>query len=326
MKRLILLLLPLLLTGCTALPAEERSFAVTLGVSRTADGWTAHARIPTYQTGGGYATVQGEGDTLEAALSALDAASPMQLHLGQVRLVVFSAQVARSADFPGALAVLASRSDLRMGAWLAVTETDMQTLMDAMEPTTGSRLSKSLDVLAETRFAQGMSLPSALGDVSRMGERQQPVLMNLILEEDALALTGGWPVGADGRVSQPLSAQETQLLAMMSGQMHQGVLSLEEGVVRVIAARADVQLTAVDACHVHLTLTVTQSPWTGEALCETLSSACLDVLNRLSAMSCDALGLGRQAITRVPDMAQWHALGWPARYREMAWTVSVGVE
>jgi hypothetical protein len=43
-------------------------------------------------------------------------------------------------------------------------------------------------------------------------------------------------------------------------------------------------------------------------------------------VGCDALGLGRQAVAHAKDAADWDALDWPARYREIAWTVSVGVE
>jgi len=327
MKRLLLLLALLLLTGCTALPAEERSFAVVLGFSRSGVAWTAHARIPTYQTGGGYMTVSGEGDTPGAALAALDAACPMELQSGQLRMLVFSAELAKSGDFPALLEELRRRDDLRMDAYAAVTESDMQSLMDAMEPLTGTRLSKSLDVLMETRSTQGTVAVCRLRELLESGERQQPVLASMRLEDGAVTVSGGWPISADVRVTQRLTPEETQLLALMQGRLTQGSLTLAEGVVRLTGVSTDLQLVQplMHEASVRLSLAVSASPLTEDALGQAVATACLGLLNRLSAMGCDALGLGRQAILHVEDMAEWRQLDWPARYRELEWSVSVGV-
>ncbi|MGN0793465.1 MAG: hypothetical protein ACI4MG_03200 [Aristaeellaceae bacterium] len=327
MKRiLILILCALLLTACTALPAEERSFAVALGLDRQDGRWTAFARIPSYQTEGGYITVMGEGDTLEAALASADAVSPIQLHLGQLRMVVFSAALARSDDFALTVNTLAGRHDLRLDAQTAVTDADMRALMDALSPATGTRLSKSLDLLAETRVEQGTTLPAALSDVIRMGERQSPVLMGMTLTDDGADISGAWPVGDDGRVTQPLSAAETQLLALMLGRLTTGTLSLAEGTVRLTSAEVEIDLAQpiLQDASVRILLRCTATPLTEEALSRAVATACLGVLNRLSGMGCDALGLARQAIAHVEDMDEWHELDWANRYRDIVWSVSVG--
>ena len=328
MKRLMTLLMCLLLTGCAALPAEERSFAVALGVAGGTGAWRVYARIPTYRTGGGYTTVSGEGDTLPHALAALDAAAPMQLHLGQLRLLVFSADTARSADFPAALATLSERHDLRADASLAITEDGLGALMDALKPATGARLSKSLDVLMETRLEQGTVPRAALADVIRMGDRQQPVLMNIALDGAEIALSGGWPIGSDGSAAWMLTPEEMQLLSLMQGRLRRGVLSLAEGTVRLTDVSADVELSVptMETASVRLILGISASPLTEEALSQASATACLGLLGRLSAVGCDALGLGRQAIACARSMEDWHELDWPQRYREIVWTVSVGVE
>ncbi len=330
MKRWLVLLLCLFFTGCTgctALPAEERSFAVVLGVDRTEEGWTACARIPTYQSDGGYATVQGTGKTLEAALSALEAASPMQLQLGQMRMLVFTQALAQSSDFPGALETLSARHDVRLEAAVAVTDMPLATLMEALSPSTGSRLSKTLDVLMETRIQQGTVIPSGLADVIRMGERQSPVLMHLTLEGKTITLSGGWPVNQNGVVSTLLSPQEVQLLSLMMGQMRSGTLSLPQGAVRLTSSQAETALTLTQAPQgtVKLTLRCLSMPLTAEALAEEMADECRQLLARLSATNCDALGLARQAVVRMSTMADWHALDWPTLYSQMNWSVEVTV-
>ena len=330
MKRILFLLLlswALLCTACSALPAEERSFAVVIGVSGGEGAWTIHARVPTYQTGGGYLTVTGRGNSLPHALAALDAAAPMQLHPGQARLIIISADTARSPDLPRVTAWLSQWQTLRSGAYLAVTADDLSAVMEALAPATGTRLSKSLDVLLETRLREGVIPASALADVLRMGERQSPVLVNAALADGSLILSGGWPVGAEGRVLQdPLTAPQMQLLSLMQGRLRQGTLSLAAGAVRLTDASSTISLTlpAMQSASVRLVLHTASSPLTGEGLSRTVASACLELLGRLSAQGCDALGLAREAVRHTPDMNAWHALNWPERLRAMEWAVSVG--
>ena len=329
MKRiLVICAIGLMLSGCTALPAEERSFAVALGVEGGQGAWQVHARIPTYQTGGGYATVTGEGDSLSAALAALDAASPMQLHLGQLRLLVFSADLARGKEFALALEEITARHDLRMEAKPAITEADMKSLMDALKPATGARLSKSLDVLMETRDEQGTVIAAPLSEILLMGERQSPALLNISLDGQEASLSGCWPIGTDGKAQGPLSPEETQLLSLMLGRMKTGTLSLAEGTIRITSAKAEVSLEGptLQNAAVRLMLRCNASSLSDAAVSQAAATACLGVLNKLSGMGSDALGLGRQALRHAQDMAQWHDMNWPQRYREIEWSVSVGAQ
>lgn len=328
MKRAMMMALLLamsLCTACAALPAEERAFAVALAVGGQAGEWTLQARIPTYQSGGGYATVTGAGDTLPHAYAALDAASPLQLHAGQLRLIIVAAETASSGDFPQVLSWLADQREMRPGAAVCVTEADAAAVMEAMEPATGTRLSKSLDTLLETRLRQGTVPASVLAGVLTAGVRQSPVLMNLTIENGAVGLGGGWPVGAGGRTGAALTGTEMQLLNLMQGAFRQGTLSLLEGTVRLTGAAAEVELAQAGTAEVRLTLQVAESSLQHDSLRQAVATACLGVLERLSGMGCDALGLGRQAVTRAADPAQWALQGWPGRCREVRWAVTVGV-
>ncbi len=326
MKRLLLILCALLCTGCTALPAEERAFAVVLGVDHAQGTWTVHARIPTYQTGGGYTTIGGDGASLPAALAALEGASPMHLHLDQLRLLIFSRELAGTDLLTEAVTVLSSRHDLRMQAAVAVTEGEMKHLMDALEPETGARLSKAIDVLLETRSGQGHIPEAPLDSLLRMGDRQSPVL--IAMDGEKLAFSGGWMVGLDGRVSgEKLEAQDVQLLSLMQGKVQQTPLSLEEGTARVtdVSSSAELSMPDLAGASVRMTLRCTSSTLTAEALRQSLATSCLRVLNRLSAAGCDALGLGRQAVMHMDTMEEWRQFDWPSRYPVIDWTVGVGI-
>lgn len=320
MKKLLILIL-LLCTSCSALPAEERAFAVALCVERSEGIWQVYARIPTYQTGGGYQTMAGEGETLEAALAALDAAAPMHLHLSQLRLLTLHRDL--GSEMSAVLHTLSDRMDVRPDCAVAVTEIQGKTLMEALVPATGTRLSKSIDVLLETRVAQGRILRSTLADVIRMGDRQTPVAAGLTVTDGKLDLSGGYAL-AD--IAEPLTGKETAFVSLLRGDTKTLRLSLPGGTAEVRDAKARIQLDGMEHAKVALTLTTVSSSFTSEGLEKLLAGELLDLLERLSKSGCDVLGLGRRAIMRMDDMAQWDGVNWPEKCRKLRWTVSVGIQ
>ena len=342
-KLLGLVAMLLLCASCTALPAEERAFAVALGVSESSGTWEVSARVPTYQGGGGYLTLTAQGHSLREALAVLDATAPMQLHLGQLRVVVFSQGVAESTSFWNTLAELAMRREFRLQAQVCVTEDEVSDLLDKLEPATGSRLSKSLDVLLETRVEQGVIPLAVLSDVLRRGERQSWLAVHVALEDtagvaqpgmDASAGTqsasgtgkvqfgGGWLIGQDGSAHGRLTAAEMQLLALMAGKRPKGTLALDDGTVTLIDASSKVKLRG-STVTCDMSVRYTDSVMTDAGVQHAVTEACKDVLNKLAAAGCDALGVGRQAIRNVADMAAWHELNWPIRYPQLDWQLTV---
>ena len=325
MRRVCCLLLAmLLLTGCAALPEEDRAFAVVLGLDGQGDAWRAWARIPSYQQEGGYLTLSAQGRSLGEVMAQLEGAAPMVLHYGQLRMMVFSRELAESAGFPGVLDALASRNGVRNQAALAVTEDDMASLMDAMEPPTGTRLSKSLEGMMAARREQGVIPDATLAGLRRMGERQQPVLMGVMME-DGMQLSGGWLFDADGRLRDSLSAAEQQLLSLLSGSFHRGTLSLGEGTLTVTEADSRVRLVGGEAvCSVRLRYT--SSSFSEEGASQRLDAALSALTAKLAAAHCDALGLGRQAIMGCGNLEAWHSLGWQARYPALRWRFDLQME
>lgn len=323
MKRLTILLLTLLCTACTALPQEERAFAVALCVERPSE-WRVHARIPTYQNGGGYRTLSGTGDTLDAALTDLSAAAPMHLTLSQLRLLVLSADLADSADFADALAVLSARADLRMQCTAVLTEDTGRRISDALKPTAGTRLSKSIDVLLETHAEQGDFLPVTLAELLCMGERQSPVLMCAALSGDALTFSGGYALTAAMRRGLRLDEADIRLMALLRGHTREMPLTVSglHTRVRDIRVRRSVDVSS-DAARVTLSLRLTTPSADDTLLAQSLSDACAALLTRLSAAGCDVLGLGRKAILHAEDMSDWHALDWLHHLRRLNWSVTV---
>lgn len=321
MKALIILLFAMMMcSSCAALPAEERAFAVALCVEK--DGaWRVHGRIPTYQSGGGYMTVTGEGQTFPAALSDMDATSPMRINLSQLRLLVADVKLAQSGELSSLLSVLSDRSDMRQQCAVALTDGSVKAVAEALKPTAGSRLSKAIDLMLAARIEQGTTLQATLSDVLRMGQRQSPILASLTLKGNEITLSGGYTMEGI-----QLTDEETALLSVLLGSSNALRLNLPGGSAEVRDASAKIRLSEdCSTARVELSLNATSSTFTESGLEQVLVDALLTLLPRLSADGCDALGLGRKAIIRVYDMAGWHAMKWPEKYRSILWEVAVGV-
>ena len=322
MKALMILLLTMMMcSSCTALPAEERAFAVALCVEKNG-AWHVHGRIPTYQSGGGYMTVSGEGDSLSSALSDMDAAAPMRINLSQLRLLIADKKLAQNGELSAVLTALADRPDMRMQCVVALTEESVKAAAEALNPVAGARLSKALDLMLDARIEQGAILPAPLSDVLRMGVRQAPVLVGLSVEEQKIALSGGYAM--DGMY---LNKDETALLSLLLGHTKTLRLNLPAGSADVRDVSAKIRLSQdFTTARVELTMNVTSSTYTEIGLEKALADSLLALLTRLAAADCDALGLGRQTVMHAHDMAQWHAMNWPEKYRGIRWEVAVGVD
>ena len=298
---------------------------MALAVEKEGDTWRVHARIPTYQTGGGYLTVTGQGDNLSPALSDMEANSPMHVNLSQLRLLTVERALAE--EIPLVLSEVSARSDLRQQCAVAIADVPAKQLMDALKPATGARLSKAIDVMLDARIEQGAILSATLADVVRMGERQSPVLIALTVADGNVTLSGGYALTTDKALGLQLDPEETALLSLMMDEAKTLRLTIGEDIaeVRVISARVHLSQDLRGAS-VELTLRMTTSTLIAKGLERLLADECLKLLKRLTVQGCDVLGLGRQAILRTQDMAAWHALRWPERVRQISWRVSVRVE
>jgi hypothetical protein len=212
---------------------------------------------------------------------------------------------------------------MRLQCSVAMTDVPGENLMAALTPQTGTRLSKMMDVLLDARREQGYVLPVTLAEVIRMGERQTPVLMALTLRDDTVDVSGGYALGA-GTVL--LTAEETVLLSLLTGDANTPYLLLEDGGARVRDVHGSICLDGLAAASAEITLQTVETDLMPEELEASLAGELLALLTRLSQNGCDVPGLGRRAICGADTMEAWHALGWKERLRDLRWTVSVGVQ
>lgn len=322
----------LLIAACAALPGEDRVFAVVLCVDREEDTWQVCARAPSYQKEGSYITLEGKGASLLEAMARLDAAAPMHLHYGQVRMVVFSARLAASEGMEEALRLLADREDVRLNAAVSVTTSPIRQVCDALNPQTGTRLSKAMDNLLKTRRMQGVIPEANLGLWRRLADRQSPLAARLTLippekegEEDQIQLEGAWMFASGRLTGAPLSAAETQLLSLLEGQFRKGLLTLEEETIRLLDAKVKLRLIG-DTARLTVQVRCAPSVLGTEQTERALAGALEKLKNKLAVAGCDALGLARQAVWRCQTAEAWRDYHWTTRYQALAWEIRTKVQ
>lgn len=326
MKRaLCLLLICLFCTGCSVLPPEERAFCVALLIDGGAQECIVRVRIPTYQQNGGYQTLSATGATLTDALRTLESAAPMRLHWGQLRLIVLSRAWAAEIPIVRTLSDLSGVENLRLHASVAVTEEDTTALAEKLVPENGTRLSKSIDVMVQARHEQGVIPTCAASVLLRFGSRQSPVLCGAESTAEGLLLSGAWLTDADGLVRDFLTPEETQILLLMQGELTRTQLLLPEHAIHLTEASTSIRLME-DTAVCRVNLRYDRADLTPQAVSAETAQACLNVLNRLQAAGCDALGLGRKAIWSAWSMSDWRNSDFPARLQNLRWTVEVRSE
>ena len=312
-------------TGCSALPPEERAFCVALLIDGGAQECIVRVRIPTYQQNGGYQTLSATGATLTDALRTLESAAPMRLHWGQLRLIVLSRAWAAEIPIVRTLSDLSGVENLRLHASVAVTEEDTTALAEKLVPENGTRLSKSIDVMVQARHEQGVIPTCAASVLLRFGSRQSPVLCGAESTAEGLLLSGAWLTDADGLVRDFLTPEETQILLLMQGELTRTQLLLPEHAIHLTEASTSIRLME-DTAVCRVNLRYDRADLTPQAVSAETAQACLNVLNRLQAAGCDALGLGRKAIWSAWSMSDWRNSDFPARLQNLRWTVEVRSE
>ena len=343
-RKLLCALLTLTLTGCSLVPTEDRAFVLCVAVHASAGSVAVTVQIPDYKGKDEYHVLTGSGASFEAAVADVSGKAPAPLHFGQTRLAVFTRSTAESARLSDLIIRVAKLPFMRMQAQVFVTEETPQALLEALTPRTGTRLSKYLDTLLGARREQGTLLGTTLSDVLRMDGRQAAVLGLAKLEKGAAAensggtenaeepgaaeaqsssnkgepvFSGGVLLGADERMNGLLSAKETKTLSMLTGTEQELRFQWED-----CAALLHVRLCRVtlagSVVHVSLTIRGEAEEGTPARVQTRLTEDIEELLQRLSAAQCDALGLARQAVLQGDDLT-----AWPERFRNLTFAVAL---
>ena len=93
-----------------------------------------------------------------------------------------------------------------------------------------------------------------------------------------------------------------------------------------VKRRIDPDGTLFVSLRLTLTLSAGNQQRTEEEIAAEIAQDCVNVLQKLQAASCDAVGFGKIRIRAFPDIPAWERLNWPAQYETLPVRVTADVK
>ncbi len=356
--RLIALLagIALLLCGCgVSGEVENQAYVLVLGVDRLDEGQLElTARVPRIgkskpgdsgEGGGDYLTFSASGSDYPQALEALEQATPRQMNLSHIELLVASEALAREQGFASFVSRIAETPHLYTTARFVVCEGRARDFIEAQETVIGTRLSSEIDAMLDhyaqrgyipdARFADAHYLMgSVYGDpLAILGFTAQPA------ESPALSLIGpssptegiASPMGQrfwgaalfyEGRMIGALDARQTMILNLIRG--GGGAIPFEcDGRSYTLTpegrTRREVRLE-----HDGAVLRVTLRLNTLDDVCDQdaarleddLKAAILNVIYECQRVGAEPFGFSECAAGHFSTLADWQAFDWREKYAD----------
>ena len=209
MKKFLLLLCCLCLTGCSHTYLERQVYPLCMSVDLSQDGrWQVGLQAPRSASGDQttYDVFSALGDTPRDALRVLAASIPYPLHFSQLRLCLISYHAAATQPLLPLLRQILELPGMRPDATAAVAMGSALHCMQAQKPDFGMRLSTHLTVLFE-RLRREKTLPhSALSYcVRELSDGRSDLLLGLCAINAAVPTFSVGEPWTDARLPEDLS-------------------------------------------------------------------------------------------------------------------------
>ena len=306
----------------------------------------------------GYIVLSATAPSCLRALSMLSATTPRTVNLSQLREIVLSRTLAETDATLSILKEIHSMYRANGEAVVVVTPDDAGDFIRRQHAILGVRLSKYLEVLFE-HFSEIDTIPPNAQLASVISAMESDTLdaaavyaagnafdSTLVLGDgaDLDRLPGHLPrtspaeneyLGAalfsGPRMVGTLTGEETGLLCLMMGKAQRRTAFIGNAQYRTnLPTRVKRTIDGDGALHVRISMNLTRTAGEAEAseqeIAASIERQCVNVLLRLRAASCDAVGFGRLAIRRCLTVPKWEALDWPMLYGTLPVRVSVRVK
>lgn len=349
----VLLILPLLLSGCGSTASlENRAYVLLLGADVTAEGGIRlSAVVPKVGAVSGqdgdaggepnYLTFSAAGEDFAQALENLEWVVPRKLSLSHILLAVLSEEAARSDRCPALIDGIMETRSLYAEARVAVCAGSAADYVRGLTPAIEPRLSSEFAAILARNAAKGYSADTSLADLYYAGHsdygdvlaawagdapREAGESPILVPEADGAGEAHGeasWLGGAafrEGRLALWLDARECVCAGLAKGALKEVTLDAR-GIPAALAltcARREVAWGAEGAT-VRLSLTLTpRDALSGEdaaALEDALAAAILSTLTRCQAAGVEPFGFTEIAVRRFATQDAWRESGWRDAWR-----------
>lgn len=352
-----------MLAGCQSTgEVENQAYVLVLGVDRLEDGQLAlTATVPRIGKGGGsdeekaqdspYLHFSVSGDSWTTALEALQWATPRQVNLSHIEMLVLSSELAGEAGFPALMRQMSQTPHLYANARFVVCSGQAGALVETGETVIGTRMSAELKAMLRHYAAQGYipdssfaevcyladsiySDPVAIWVIETGGEKVHPSrnddgALN-ILETPMKQCFSGAALFREGVFLNALSPEDTRLLRLAqggrvaltvdcSGKRYE--LTPEGSTRRVEIGEGGVQIFL----SVRLSASVPLCAEDEERIEGELESALTGLIRRCQADGCDPFGFAEAAAGHFATVPQWQAFDWRSRFAAASLSVDADV-
>ncbi len=360
---LILALLMMALTGCRVSgELENQAYVLVLGLDREPGGaLNLTAKVPqigksgdsSEASGGEYLLFTGSGDDWPQALEALEQATPRQMNLSHIEMLVVSETLARQEGFATLANRVAETPHLYTTARFVVCEGRARDFIDAQETVIGTRLSSEIDAMldhyAEHGYIPEASFADACYAMSSFYADPVAIHGSLASEDQAAAALTRPPEMPSGEAS-PMAQRYSGAVLFRSGRMvgtlspaQTALLSLIRGgriALPVECSGKRYALTPEGAPQRHvlfeddrLTLRVDARFSTPDDLCDAdaraleaiLEADMAGVIAACQSLETDPFGFAEAASGRFSTLDEWRAWRWDQRYASAAVDVRITI-
>ena len=352
-KFLLPVLSALVLCGCAqSRQVENQSYVIVLGVDENdSGGIKLTAKIPVLSSsssgnepsaGDSYKQFSSSADTYSIALEKLHVASPRNLNLSQVELLVLSETLTEKDDFRSLIEDIAQTERLYTAAYTVICSGKAEDFVNALEPAVGSRLSLDIPAIFENYAEQGLIPVSTLADLYYSTESiySDPVVANAELtQEEANAAikpyTGthinGSRVFSDGVYKMDLSANESILANLMRNEVKYFRYEIDGSSIEAAPyapAKISVDLDKIPAkLMVRLRINVGSQEDLPDVqrIKDTLIQDTKALIQKAQQYGAEPFGFAASAAAKFPSIEKWLACDWENVYKNAEVEVSVSI-
>lgn len=360
---IISLLLLLLLSGCSqASQVENHAYVLVMGLDKYGDGqMKMTVQIPQISgnaaeeensgKNGNYMKLSVSAENYEAALEKLDWASPRDLNLSQIKLIVLSRELAESEECTKLIENIAQTERLYTATRVAVCEGSAEEFVAAIEPKIGTRISTDIDAMFEHYISRGYVPQSSLAELFYLTKSiySDPMVTYALLKdgqkqvessatEEASALSGsvesvsesydsdistrflGAAVFVDGRMRGVLNGTQTVIAALLRNEIDSMRYECDGQSLTIVPARP--VYIRVDAknepicIHINakLSLAAQEELPDEEKLRSSLEKDIRETIESARQMDAEPFGFAEKAAQHFLTIADWQNFDWDKHY------------
>lgn len=290
------------------------------------------------------------GKSWEHAMSLLNAAAPRQMRFGQLREIVIGMDAAQQRQLVPILTQVDILQNVRTHAQVIICWGEAKDFLSRQKSVIGKRLSTYLDVTLDSLRLKGYiptaPLSALLRDLNCVW--RDPLIAFAAFQgenadgtdsaddgrpvdqaagtlprsgTDMGEYVGALAVGSRGQLTL-LTGYEVQLYHLLTGAKQAMALGVEEQYFNV-SPRAGRKMRILsengrETLYLYLPVTVEYSAFLQDPsrnVAAYLEQQAEDLLRKLKAGGCDALGYGCIAVRKYKTFFEWSQSGWPMRYQ-----------